>query len=135
MTSYQIEGIVKTITELRQPKEDFKTLDVIIETKNGEYTNALAIKMNNENAEKAAKEMFVGQKIGVYFRAQSREWQGKYYTDVICTKIYMIGALESATVKPEKTEDFGDSAAANISYKRVPDGADLNEQLDDDLPF
>ncbi|TAF66033.1 MAG: DUF3127 domain-containing protein [Cytophagales bacterium] len=71
---------------------------------------------------KTLQDISIGEEVKVYFNVESREYNGKWYTDL---KIWRLDILEGDTVNPPPTDGDLDSAFPT-------DGAG---DTSDDLPF
>lgn len=58
----------------------------VIETE-GEYPKKIAFTLFGEEKLNKIKEFGVGQILNVQFSAQSREWQGRWFTELNCFKV------------------------------------------------
>lgn len=104
----------------------WKKQQVIIEIDNGKYPKKVAVVFwgdltNNES--------FVdGRDISVEFDIESREYNGKWYTDVKAWRINNNSA--SSNNNAAKSTPANNTAAPAYTAADVP-----AEQIDDDLPF
>lgn len=100
----------------------FKKREVVIDT-GGEYAQQLKFELLKDNVDKV-KESDNGRQVTLQFDIRGREWDGKYFVNLVAWKV-----------------DFN-SAGVNGSGEPRPDeqsafSADLSELSDDndDLPF
>ncbi len=73
----------------------------------------------------------VGDVIKVSFDIRGREWQGKYFNNLVAWKIESVGANASASA-PAEGAPAGSPAPAPFP---TIDPVDVNSADDDDLPF
>jgi len=114
----QIEGKVAKILEEQSGESKngpWRKRDFILET-GGQYPKQVCITQWGENIDQP--EVNEGEQITAYIDIQSREYNGKWYTDV---KAWKIDKANSSTSKPVQEESF--------------DPGDIPEDIDDELPF
>ncbi len=98
--------------------------DIVIEVDNGKFPKKVAVTMwgdlisNNSFAE--------GANISVEFDVESREYNGKWYTDV---KAWRINKLEGAG--GSSNNNYQSTQSTPPAYTE----ADIPAAIDDDLPF
>jgi hypothetical protein len=99
---------------------------IVIETDGGKYPKKVAVTFWSDLAENAG---FVeGRDISVEFDVESREYNGKWYTDVKAWRINNNAAPTNSNNNSSKPLVNETTPAHNMAD--VP-----NEQMDDDLPF
>jgi len=122
----QITGTIKHIAEMQtgtsQSGEWYKQLFVI--TTDGQYPKEVALTAWKDMA-KAISKLVVGTKLTVHFEPESREYNGKYYTDLKAFKYTIDG---SAPTVDESTGEIHNAVPMNIAEP-------LQEGQEDDLPF
>lgn len=83
----ELTGVVKTVFELKsgisKNNKDWATRDVLL-TCGDKYPKDVIVKLFNDNARQTLK---LGQEITVEYDIESREYQGRYYTDIKVFKI------------------------------------------------
>ena len=78
----------------------FSKRELVIEYaagKSGEYTNMLAVQMHKDNCAKLDG-VNVGDVVTVKCRVKSREYQGRYYTDVVCWHVTVDDMAGSSSI-------------------------------------
>ena len=126
---------------------NWRKQEFVIETEE-QYPKKAVFNTWNDSVD-AVKELKVGEKVRVYFRVQSREYNERWYTDLTAWRIVKIKeeAIEpetsSDTKKPDDDILYGDSQdnqqESNISEQK--DDSKINKEdlkkdkNDDDLPF
>ncbi|MFN8261282.1 MAG: DUF3127 domain-containing protein [Chitinophagales bacterium] len=102
----------------------WKKQQVIIEMESGKYPKKVAVVFWGDLV---SSDSFVeGRDISVEFDIESREYNGKWYTDV---KAWRINKTESGSV-PRNVGSSGPAVAPAYTAADIP-----AEQVDDDLPF
>lgn len=102
----------------------WKKQQVIIEMESGKYPKKVAVVFWGDLV---SSDSFVeGRDISVEFDIESREYNGKWYTDV---KAWRINKTESGSV-PRNVGSSGPAVASAYTAADIP-----AEQVDDDLPF
>ncbi len=126
--SNQITGKLKAMpfpesgTSHATGKEWTKQL-FVIET-SGQYPKDVALTAWNDTAKSISK-LVAGTKLTVHFEPESREYNGKYYTDLKAFKYTIDG---SAPTVDESTGEIHNAVPMNIAEP-------LQEGQEDDLPF
>ena len=87
---YELKGKVKAIGSLMEYKNDFKKVDLVIETL-GEYPQFIKCEAFKNIAEDLLMNATVGDSIEVLFDLKGNEYQGKYYTNVVVYKFEIDG--------------------------------------------
>ncbi len=130
---------------------NWRKQEFVIETEE-QYPKKVVFNTWNDSVD-AVKELKVGEKVRVYFRVQSREYNERWYTDLTAWRIVKIKeeAVEPPTTENTNTDKtpnddiiYGDSQE-NQQEKDIPESEDDNSDInkedlkkdknDDDLPF
>ena len=112
--SLQITGSIKVITEVqsgvsKSSGKEWKTLSLVIGT-GGDYPKDVSFTVfGGEKVDNFVKYNKVGQTVDVSFEPESREYKGKYYTDLNAWKVFTNKDGATASEKPvaAATEDAG----------------------------
>ncbi len=120
MENLKLQGEIITISDIQegvsQKGNSWKKLGFLLRT-NGEYPVEVYFTVfGDEKVDNFMKYNKVGQMVDVSFNANSREYQGKYYTDLSAWKVFVL--------KEENT-----TAESNEGYTQV------NGEAVEDLPF
>lgn len=87
----EIKGKVKSVLPVESGEgkngKEWKRQDFIIEFMDGEYSKILALTARTDNALNIASKLKDGQDVKVQFNIESREYNGKYYTNATAWKI------------------------------------------------
>lgn len=98
---------------------------LVIEIENGKYSKKVATTLWNDLTDNTFQE---GAEISIEFDVESREYNGKWYTDVKAWKINKNSSVQG--VKQEVKEDTS-SYQANVESA----SASLENEIEDNLPF
>ena len=98
---------------------------LVIEIENGKYSKKVATTLWNDLTDNTFQE---GAEISIEFDVESREYNGKWYTDVKAWKINKNSSIQG--VKQEVKEDTS-SYQANVESA----SASLENEIEDNLPF
>lgn len=115
--SLQITGTIKVIGELqsgisKSSGKEWKKINFVVETE-GEYAKTVAFNVfGGEKVDNFIKYNKVGQKVDVSFEPESREYKGRYYTDLNAWKVF--------TNKGEDKADSGDATPAPVDHGSMP---------------
>ena len=121
MENLKLQGEIITISDIQegvsQKGNNWKKLGFLLRTI-GEYPVEIYFTVfGEEKVDNFMKYNKVGQMVDVSFNANSREYQGKYYTDLSAWKIFV---LKEENAPVESSEEF----------------TQVNgETVEDDLPF
>ena len=114
MSNLQITGTIKSIGEVQSgtsktTNKEWKKINFVVQTK-GEYAKDVAFNVfGAEKVDNFTKYNKVGQMVDVSFDVESREYKGRYYTDLNAWKVFTNkdGATASAEPAQTTTEDAG----------------------------
>ena len=109
--------ITNTRSGVSQSGNAWESVEFLTDFHNGKMSKMLQFKTMNANNE--VKNLKEGDTIKVNFEVESREWQGKYFTDAVAYKVELVS--EALPLKDDKGKI---TLTENLS---VPTG--------DDLPF
>ena len=91
----------------------WKKQEVILETE-GQYPKKVCVAIWGDKADE--KTLQVGNTLKIDFDVESREYNGRWYTDVKAWKVEVAGAATFSNSEP------------------LPEG-EMNDKMEDDLPF
>jgi len=114
MSNLQITGTIKSIGEVQSgtsktTNKEWKKINFVVQTQ-GEYSKDVAFNVfGAEKVDNFTKYNKVGQMVDVSFDVESREYKGRYYTDLNAWKVFTnkSGATASAEPVNSTTEDAG----------------------------
>jgi hypothetical protein len=112
MSNLQITGTIKSIGEVqsgtsKSTNKEWKKLNFVIETQ-GEYPKSVAFTVfGGEKVDNFVKFNKAGQLVDVGFDAESREYKGRYYTDLNAWKVFANKGEATATAETPAA-DTGD---------------------------
>jgi hypothetical protein len=94
---------------------EWKKQDIIVET-DGQYPKKVCISIWGDKINE--QQLVVGNSLSIDFDIESREFSGRWYTDL---KAWKVETKDQGAIQPNKLKDI--------------EPLDLNEDKDDDLPF
>lgn len=103
-----------------------------------EYPRKVAFSCFGENKVQQAASIPVGQPLQVSFNPESREYNGRYYTELNVTNILLLSFQQPAQpqFQPQQTyQPAAQSSAAPASQPQQQPPAQLPEDPENDLPF
>jgi len=139
MNNLEIEGrIVRMLdpqsgASARGPwvKQEF-----VLECPDGKFTKQVCFNVWGEEKVKELSSFHLGDDVQVSFSPSSREFNGKWYTDLRAWKISPVGAQQQ---QGTTTAASAGSGASSLSAAPAPTVEDMpapsNEDFGDDLPF
>lgn len=107
----QLNGIIKNIYETEQVSDKFKKRTFVLATYKGDFENLIALEATQDRVN-MLDNVNIGDSVTAHIDVRSREYNGKWYTQVQCWKIDTVAKTE-----PAKTD-----------YKEL-------SPTDNDLPF
>ena len=108
--------------------------EFIFEYQEGNYPSQVCMNVWGEDKVRDLDKYQVGDKVKISFNLSSREYNGRWYTDVRAWRIEPAGAQQSAPAGGY-TAPAGNQAAPMPSAP-IPTADDMSSPLDDgDLPF
>lgn len=118
MSELVITGTIKLIGEPQTISDKFRKLEFVLVT-DGQYPKTIAFQVVNDNIDKFLKYNTEGQVVEVKFNIESKEYNGKYFTNVTAWSIR--GNRENA---PEST-----SATPSVAQAPPPPVEGENDVL------
>lgn len=109
--------------------------DFVIQT-SGQYPKKLCFAVWGDKIAKF--QIRDGEEITVFFDVESREYMGKYYTDVKAWNVTKGATANAGSAAGNFSSGMGDSASSNVNpfASDAPViSADLGNMEEDDLPF
>ena len=132
---FVFEGLVSTVLPEQSgtsARGEWHSQNVVFEMQNNSpYTRKVSVKFFNKRDDVAR--LVVGTAYNVTFDIESREYNGRWYTDVIARRIEPKGA-----VQPQYSEPLPTPAAAPVAAPmptEEPAMPSQSAQVVDDLPF
>ncbi len=111
--------------------------EFIVEFQDGNYPSQVCLNVWGEDKVKDLERFHDGDSVRISFRVSSREFGGKWYTDLRAWRIEPAGAASNYGQGPDHNAGRGaNRAAAPSSQAPAPSANDLPDfGDDDDLPF
>ena len=128
---FVFEGLVSTVLPAQtgtSARGEWHSQNVVFEMQNNSpYPRKVSVKFFNKRDEVAR--LVVGAAYNVTFDIESREYNGRWYTDVIARRIE-----PKAATQPQYSEPLPTTSAAPASAP-MPTEEPVMAQVVDDLPF
>jgi single-strand DNA-binding protein len=118
--SYQIKGKLYKIYPTEKKTETFQTREMVLQTDEN-YPQMIRFQLVQDNCNQLDN-CSEGELVNVSFDLRGREWNGKFITNVQAWRIEKISG---------ETQESASAAGSPMEAM----GADLDEAIDDDLPF
>ena len=128
-----VTGVISHIGEVVQASATIVKRDLVLTVQSGQYENLNAFELMNDKCS-LTDSLTEGQEVTVHYNIRSREWNGRYFTNLIAWKIEQpqgqaqVPATQ-APQAPQKQKAF--TAPAPQRQYTAP----AVEAEDDDLPF
>jgi hypothetical protein len=78
----------------------FKKRTFVLKDESGQYPKLLALTLKKDKVDKIDRRS-VGKTVKVVGYVESREWQGKYFTEVTAIGVDVVSAAKASTVEDE----------------------------------
>lgn len=121
MSNLELNGTITTISEVETGKakstgNTWKKCGFVVETK-GEYPKSVYFTVfGEEKVDNLLKFNKVGQDVDVSFNVESREYNGKYYTDLQAWKIFTTTGEKKAVETASTNADDGFHKASDLPF-------------------
>lgn len=123
----ELTGRLKLIMDEQKFDSGFYKRDFVVTTEE-QYPQDIKFSLNKERTE-FLTQFNPGDHMLVRFDVRGREWQGKYFVDLVAWK------LEPATAGAPAAAPQAEQAPPNVAAFPKVDPVDVNAQEEDDLPF
>ena len=121
--AYDLTGKVKLIQEPQTFASGFTKREIVVTVEDGKYPQEINLEFLQDKVS-LLDEVTEGQEIKVSFDIRGREYNGRYFNNLVGWKLE---AGEGATAAP--------AAAAGDDRPPIPDEAEAPSEVDDDIPF
>ena len=102
-----IKGTIKTIGEVNVVSDKFKKVEFSIETSD-QYPKTVAFQITNDKIDNFLKYNKVGQSVEVKFNAESKEYNGRFFTNLTAWRVQNLAtnaqAQNTAPALPTQNE-------------------------------
>lgn len=103
-----IKGTIKTIGEVNVVSDKFKKVEFSIELNFDQYPKVVAFQITNDKIDNFLKYNKVGQSVEVKFNAESKEYNGRFFTNLTAWRVQNLAtnaqAQNTATALPTQNE-------------------------------
>lgn len=126
MSELVITGTIKSIGEPNAISDKFRKLEFVLVT-DGQYPKTIAFQVVNDGIDKFLKYNSEGQVVEVKFNIESKEYNGRYFTNATAWSI--------RNAKEKETNSQTPTAPEQNQLSPVLSNVPLAEGNKDDLPF
>lgn len=113
--SYELTGKVKLVQEARTFSSGFTKREMVVTVEDGKYSQDISLEFVQDKVS-LLDGISVGQEVRVFFDIRGREYNGRYFNNLVGWKI-------------ESRESSSDDGPP------MPDEAEAPGDLNDDIPF
>lgn len=124
----ELTGRIKIIMDEQKFDSGFYKKDFVVTTEE-QYPQDILFSLNKERTE-FINNFNVGDTVLVRFDVRGREWQGKYFVNLVAWKLEEASAAAPADASPAMEQ-----APPNPGAFPKVDPVDVNTEEEDDLPF
>lgn len=121
--AYDLTGKVKLIQEPQTFASGFTKREIVVTVEDGKYPQEINLEFLQDKVS-LLDEVSEGQEIKVFFDIRGREYNGRYFNNLVGWKLE---AGEGAAAAP--------AAPAGDDRPPIPDEAEAPGEMDDDIPF
>ncbi|MCK5845373.1 MAG: DUF3127 domain-containing protein [Victivallales bacterium] len=121
--AYDLTGKVKLIQEPQTFASGFTKREIVVTVEDGKYPQEINLEFLQDKVS-LLDEVSEGQEIKVFFDIRGREYNGRYFNNLVGWKLE---AGEGAAAAP--------AAPASDDRPPIPDEAEAPSEEDDDIPF
>ena len=94
-----IIAVLPEVSGVSKSGNAWKKREYVLENTEGQFPRKVAFTCFGDNADKI--QLSVGQVVTMYFDIESREWQGRWFTDIRCWRCYVeTPAAPAAPIQP-----------------------------------
>ena len=124
--AYELAGKLKIKGEPQTFASGFTKLEFVVTVEDGKYPQDIALELLQDKVSviDAANE---GDAVSVKFDIRGREYNGRYFNNLVCWSLAVDGQAESD--RPELPADFKDSVQKAVADAKKP------AEFEDDIPF
>ena len=123
--AYELTGKVKLIQEPQTFSSGFTKREVVVTVEDGKYPQEINLEFLQDRVS-LLDAVSEGQEIKVHFDIRGREYNGRYFNNLVGWKI----EAEEGGTAPAPA-----AGAAADDRPPVPDDAEAPAEFDDDIPF
>lgn len=117
MSELVIKGTIKSIGDVQVVSEKFKKVEFVVVT-DDKFPKSIALQITNDKIDNFVKYNSEGQEVEVKFNIESKEFNGRWFTNLIAWRVQSVGDAQ----KQESTPI-------------VPIAPSVKSSDDSDLPF
>jgi len=121
MSELVIKGTIKSIGDVQVISDKFKKVEFVIETTEDQYPKTIMFQVTNDKIDNFLKYNDKGQEVEVKFDIESKEFNGRYFTNATAWRIANVGQKPQQDAQPQQP-----------TQSSVPPVAEGDK---DDLPF
>ena len=116
--AYELTGKVKLIQEPQTFSSGFTKREVIVTVEDGKYPQDISLEFLQDKIS-LLDNVSEGQKIKVFFDIRGREYNGRYYNNLVGWKLEMDEQVEE-TQKADDNPKTSDSTESTIGFEDIP---------------
>lgn len=118
--AYELTGKVKLLQEPQTFASGFTKREMVVTVEDGKYPQEINLEFLQDKIS-LLDNLSEGQDVKVFFDIRGREYNGRYFNNLVGWKI--------------EAEDGGSSAPAEDDRPPLPDDSEAPGEFDDDIPF
>ena len=109
--------------------------EFILEYQEGNFPSQVCMNVWGDDKVKELDKYQVGDKVKVSFNLSSREYNGRWYTDVRAWRIEPANAAPAQGYDPAQSAGSYSAPIATPASAPMPSADDMSSPVEDDLPF
>lgn len=123
---FELEGFIKTITEVEQITEKFSKVTVVLTDNKDKYPSHVPFEFTNDSIDMLSG-FAEGIKVRIKFFINGREWKDRHFVSLRAASIELVGNAAAPKISPPLK-------ASDVKITS-PNPSALSDNDDDDLPF
>lgn len=120
--AYDATGTVKLVQDPQTFSSGFSKREMVLTVDDGKFTQEICFEFHKDKMS-LLDSVQEGQTVKVTFDIRGREYNGRYFNNLVAWKIESEGGTEAA------------AAPANADRPPIPDDSEAPAEFDDDIPF
>ena len=99
---YELEGTVKLVGEVQSfGAKGFQKRDLVVTVEDGKYPQDIALELHSEKTE-LGDGLAIGSQVKVAFNIRGREYNGRYFNNLVAWKLETLGGVASGNAAPQQ---------------------------------
>lgn len=102
MSELVIKGTIKSIGDVQVISDKFKKVEFVIETTEDQYPKTIMFQVTNDKIDNFLKNNDEGQEVEVKFNIESKEYNGRYFTNATAWRVANVGTQKETPAQQQQ---------------------------------